>query len=112
MFLSKKQKNFSNQDLEKRIAQLEERITNLERKNLDSFQKIGFIRFNPFSETGGNVSFVIALLDGHNNGVVITSLHNRGGTRTYAKTVEKGISKYELSEDEQKAILKATNEGK
>jgi hypothetical protein len=106
-FFKKLENTLSESDLEKQIKELETRIKALEQNNFNNFQKVGFVRFNPFSETGGNMSFVIALLDGLNNGFVITSLHSRGGTRTYAKPVEKAKSKYELSKDEERAILKA-----
>jgi len=72
-----------------------------------SIQKVGLIRFNPFSETGGNQSFTIAFLDYFNNGLVISSLHGREGTRIYSKPVAAGKSKYNLSAEEIKAIEKA-----
>lgn len=93
--------------LEKRLEKIEDEIENIKTNSLAHIQKIGLVRFNPFLETGGNVSFVIALLDGMNSGFVITSLHSRGGTRTYAKPIIKGNSKFELSKDEQRAIIKA-----
>lgn len=70
-------------------------------------QKIGVVRFNPFNETGGDHSFSIALLDGKDNGVILTSLHTRERTRFYLKSIKKGKSDYELSEEEKKAIMKA-----
>jgi len=72
-------------------------------------QKVGIVRFNPFQDTGGNQSFAIALLDYYNNGLVISSLHNREGTRVYTKPIKKGQSEYSLSEEEKEAITKAKN---
>lgn len=72
-----------------------------------SIQKVGVVRFNPFKDTGGDQSFVIALLDKNNNGVVISSLYSREGTRIYTKPIEKGSSSYHLSEEEEQAITKA-----
>jgi ribosomal protein L33 len=74
-----------------------------------SIQKVGSVRFNPFADTGGNQSFVVSFLDYHNNGIVISSLHGREGTRIYAKPVLGGKSKYNLSTEEIKAIDKAIN---
>ena len=72
-------------------------------------QKIGLVRFNPFNDTGGDQSFILALIDDQNSGVVISGLHTRNGTRWYAKKVEdaKGVE-HELSIDEVKAIKVAT----
>jgi hypothetical protein len=71
-------------------------------------QKIGLVRFNPFSDTGGSQSFTLALLDGHDNGLVMTSLYARTGNRWYVKEVHLGKGKeYELSKEELSAIHKA-----
>ena len=72
-----------------------------------SIQKVGVVRFNPFKDTGGDQSFAIALLDKNSNGVVISSLYSREGTRIYTKPIEKGGSSYHLSEEEEQAIQKA-----
>lgn len=72
-----------------------------------SIHKIGIVRFNPFHDTGGDQSFAIALLDASENGIVISSIHAREGTRVYAKPIEKGESKHNLSLEENKAIKKA-----
>jgi hypothetical protein len=72
-----------------------------------SLQKIGVIRFNPFSDTGGDQSFAIALLDAEGNGIVLSSLHGRADTRIFAKQVHGGRSKHTLSDEEQDAIRKA-----
>jgi len=71
-------------------------------------QKVGLVRFNPFSQTGGNQSFSLALLNEENRGVVISSLHSREGTRLYAKMVDKGkINARRFSDEEKEAIDKA-----
>lgn len=69
--------------------------------------KVSLIRFNPFKETGGDHSFVLALLDKKSTGVVVTILHARQGTRIYAKDIVNGKSEIELSAEERKALDKA-----
>lgn len=71
-------------------------------------QKIGLVRFNPFNDTGGDQSFILALVDDKDSGVVVSGLHTRNGTRWYAKKVHdgKGVD-HELSSDEVKAIKMA-----
>ena len=77
----------------------------LDKEGQSHIQKIGLVRFNPFKDTGGDQSFILALVDGQDTGVVISSLHTRTGTRWYAKGVVYGKgAEYELSEDEQKAL--------
>jgi hypothetical protein len=73
-----------------------------------SITKVGVVRFNPFKDTGGDQSFAIALMDSNNNGLVISSLYSREGTRIYTKPIEAAKSiNYNLSEEEQEAISKA-----
>ncbi|MFZ3301863.1 MAG: DUF4446 family protein [Microgenomates group bacterium] len=97
-----KQKDFINNTKEiKEIKSEFEIFKNLSKANI---QKVGLIKFNPFNETGGDHSFSLALLDGHKNGIIITSLHTRERTRLYIKDVSSGKSKIELSSEEQKAL--------
>jgi len=97
-------------NLEKRnLEELSRKIKLTNEEILHHVQKVGIVRFNPFSDTGGNQSFVLAILDGTDSGVVLTSLHNRKITRWYAKNVQngKGVD-HSLSEEEKKAIQKAS----
>jgi hypothetical protein len=77
-----------------------------------SVTKVGLVRFNPFSDAGGDQSFSIALLDSKDNGIVVSSLHGREGTRVYSKPIKAGESEYNLTEEERKAIGKAQMQGK
>ncbi|MTI48634.1 DUF4446 family protein [Sporosalibacterium faouarense] len=74
-----------------------------------SVQKVGFIRYNAFSEMGNDLSFSIAMLDDKINGFVITSIYGRDECNTYAKSIINGKSKYNLSEEEIEAINRAIN---
>lgn len=71
-------------------------------------QRIGLLRFNPFKETGGDQSFVMALLDDNRNGIVLSGLYSRSGMRWYAKKIKEGKGlEHSLSEEEKEAIAKA-----
>ncbi len=70
-------------------------------------QKVAILRFNPFQEQGGDQSFSIALLDGQDSGVIITSLHSQQENRVYAKPIEQGKSKYPLSAEEEQVLSRA-----
>lgn len=96
-------------EAKKGIAHLSSRCDTIEKESLLHIQKIGLLRFNPFKDTGGDQSFILALLDASDTGVVITALYSRSGTRWYAKRVVKAKgSEHELSEDEKKALKMAT----
>jgi len=102
-------KDISNQfkDLEKKMEIISHELENLKKTGKFSIQKMGVVRYNPFSGVGSNQSFSLALLDGNNDGMVITSLYARDGNRVYGKPVRDGKSEYSLSEEEKKAIEKA-----
>ena len=84
------------------------RTTAVEQELLGAFSRVGLTRFNPFEgDTGGNQSFVLALLDGRGDGFVVSSLHARAVTRLYAKSVSGGTSEAALSDEESAALKQA-----
>ena len=92
-------------DSQRRIAELVLRCEKIENDGKIHVQKVGLLRFNPFKDTGGNQSFVLAVLDACDSGIVITNLHARGTSRWYAKSVKEGKGiEHELSTEEKEAI--------
>lgn len=92
------------------IEEISKLCEQLKRDGSLHIQKIGLLRFNPFHDTGGDQSFILALVDSNDTGVVISSLHTRTGTRWYAKAVKAGKGQeYELSNEEQRALKSATS---
>lgn len=91
-----------------KLKQTEQNIIELNEACTFHVQQVGIIRFNPFDDTGGSQSFSLALLDGKDAGIVVTSLHGRTGNRWYLKEIESGTGKtVELSKEEKAAIKKA-----
>lgn len=68
------------------------------------------VRYNAFQEVGSDLSFSIALLDDEQNGLVLSSIYGRDESRTYAKPVEGGASRYTLTEEEQQVIQQAAED--
>ena len=96
------------QTSQKDIDSLKLRCGTIEKDGLLHIQKIGLLRFNPFKDTGGDQSFILAFVDGNNTGVVISGLYSRSGTRWYAKRVVDGKgTEHELSDEEKKALKEA-----
>ncbi len=99
------EQNKALKEFDKDIQELFEISNRVHNLALKSLHRVGIVRFNPFKDIGGDQSFAIALLDGKNSGLVISSLHTREGTRVYAKPVVNGESqKYPLTEEEKQAI--------
>ena len=92
----------------KEVKELLSRLEETEKEVAGHIQKVGLVRFNPFTDMGGNQSFALAVLDGKDSGIVISGLHSRDSTRLYAKLVKKGKPvKLEFSKEEKEAINKA-----
>lgn len=90
------------------LSAAKQEMTTIKENSRYHFQKLGFLRFNPFEDTGGDQSFCLCLLDQNNNGIVITSLHSRDATRLYAKTVDASVGKKaDFSEEEWRAYQEA-----
>ena len=70
------------------------------------YQKTGIVKYNAFKGMGGNLSFVIALLDDNNSGFILNSVHSREGCYTYIKEIVRGESYIELSEEERQCLEK------
>ncbi|HHE45973.1 MAG TPA: DUF4446 family protein [Candidatus Moranbacteria bacterium] len=99
--------------LDKDIQELYNISNQINHLSFRSLHKVGLIRFNPFKDVGGNQSFSIALLNGKNNGLVLSSLFTREGARIYAKSVVDGKSlKHPFSKEEKQAIAKAIGKSK
>ncbi len=69
------------------------------------FQKIGVVRFNAFGRVGNDQSFVLALLDKEDSGLLINFIYTPDGMRVYTKRVKNGKGEeYQLSDEEQRVI--------
>lgn len=92
----------------KDIAFLKSACDKIEHEGTFHIQKIGLHRFNPFKDTGGDQSFILALVDGNDTGVIISGLYSRSGTRWYAKRVEHGKAiDHQLSDEEMVTLKEA-----
>jgi hypothetical protein len=71
-----------------------------------SIRQVETIRFNPFIDAGSNQSFAISFLNDEGDGVVISSLYARDRMSIFAKPIENGKSKFELSNEEKEVLEK------
>jgi hypothetical protein len=95
------------QRLEGAAIQLAEGEKRLGEALRSSIRHIGLVRFDAFEDMGGRLSFSAAMLDDNGDGIVITSINGRQDTRCYAKTVLRGTSVHNLSDEEEQAIREA-----
>lgn len=67
-------------------------------------QKVSIVRYRAFEDVGSDLSFSIALLDQNNDGVILTGIYGRNESTTYAKPIDRGISRYDLSQEEKHVL--------
>jgi len=94
-------------EVDQRLSELNSNYRHLIDTSSLASQKISIVRFNPFGDTGGDQSFSLAVLDAHDSGYILTSIHSRTGTRVYVKPIDFGTSKYTLSTEEKQALGQA-----
>lgn len=95
-------------DLKEDVDGLTKHLSDVENLGLKHIQRVELLRYNPYDDTGGDQSFSLAMLDDKGNGIVVTSLHARSGTRVFAKPISSGeVGKHRLSEEENQVIRKA-----
>lgn len=69
-----------------------------------TFQKVGIVRYDAFQTMGGMLSFSLALLNDHDDGFIMNSVHSSDGCYSYTKEIRNGICDISLGEEEQKAL--------
>lgn len=72
-----------------------------------SLRHLSVVRYDAFSDTGGHLSWSVAVLDDSGSGMVLTSIHGRQDTRSYAKAVTEWESEQQLSPEEEEALRHA-----
>lgn len=70
----------------------------------ETLKHLAVVRYDAFGDTGGKLSWSMALLDDKGDGVVLTSINSRADARTYAKEVRAFASEAKLSPEEEEAI--------
>jgi hypothetical protein len=95
-------------DEAKKIAEEARNIyNNVDKRVNGCLQKVSVIRYKAFDDVGSDLSFSIALLDNNKNGVILTGIYGRNDSTTYAKPIDNGISRYDLSDEEMHVLNEA-----
>ena len=79
-------------------------IQSLNHDAATALRHVAVIRYDAFGDMGGHLSWSVALLDDSGYGVVLTSIHGRSDSRTYAKNVSDWSSTQQLSPEEEESI--------
>lgn len=94
-------------DVKKKTEYMNELYKSMEQRLKGCYQKMSVVRYRAFEDVGSDLSFSVALLDNNDDGLILTGIFGRNESTTYAKPIDKGISRYELSEEENKVLQDA-----
>jgi hypothetical protein len=87
-----------------RIAALETELAQVRGDLTQALRHVAVVRYDAFGDMGGRMSFSAAVVDDDGDGFVISSIHARGESRTYAKGIVGGDSEVVLSPEERQAL--------
>ena len=97
------------EELKKSTEETENRINQALGNLTSTFHKLGIVKYDAFKEMGGNLSFVVCLLDDNDTGFILNTMHGRNSSYTYIKEIIKGEAYSTLGEEEKEALSKAKN---
>jgi hypothetical protein len=86
---------------------LRQEVAALKAENAQALRHVAVVRYDAFTDTGGQLSWSMALLDDSGSGVVLTAIQGRNDSRSYAKNVAGWSSETQLSPEEEDAITHA-----
>ncbi len=87
-----------------RITALESSVALLRGGLEQGLQHVAVVRYDAFGDMGGRMSFSAAIIDDRGDGMVLSSIHARSESRTYAKGIVGGKSDVTLSPEERHAL--------
>ncbi len=82
-------------------------IKDIQKQLAYCYQKLGIVRYDAFSQVGGQLSFCVALLNEKDDGFILNSVQSSEGCYTYTKEIKKGECAVTLGEEEKKALDQA-----
>ncbi len=99
----------------KKVVEKSEQL-DVENKRIDALlqtavTRVGVVRFRAFEDMGSDLSYAVALLDSHNDGVVLSSIFGREDSRSYVKPITNGSSSYTMTQEEEQALHDAMAKG-
>lgn len=93
--------------LDRKVTGIGERVDAVRDHVAAGLRHVSVVRYDAFGDMGGRLSFSAAIVDDDGDGLVISSIHARGESRTYAKGVVGGRSEITLTPEERQALSAA-----
>lgn len=72
----------------------------------NNISKISSLKYDSTPDSGGKMSFSLAMLNENNSGIVLTNIYMREGSFLYLREITEGKCDIELSDEEKKVVNK------
>jgi uncharacterized protein YoxC len=89
------------------ISSFSKKFEEYEKDNKHAIQKIAVVRFNAFDDISGDLSFSLAALNCHNDGIIITSIYGHDSSTAFLREITNGKATIHLMDEEEKALRQA-----
>lgn len=87
-----------------RLEQVEQELSGVRGDLAQALRHVAVVRYDAFGDMGGRMSFSAAIVDDLGDGMVLSSIHARGESRTYAKGIVGGDAEVVLTPEERQAL--------
>ncbi len=92
------------------MGQLQVQVAELDRVVARSIRRVGLVRFDLNDAIRGELSFALCLLDGRDNGLMITSNYTLEQCRVFVRGILNGKALHDLMPEEEEALQQALDE--
>jgi len=92
------------------MDELKVEMTELERVMSRALRRVGLVRYDSNDEIRGNLSFALCMLDGRDNGLMLTSNYSLDGCRVFVRGILAGKAQHDLMPEEAEALAQALSE--
>jgi hypothetical protein len=89
------------------VVGLRQEVAALAAEAKGALRHLGLVRYDAFADSGGRLSWSLALVDDQGDGVVLTAIHGRSEARSYAKSLASWSCDQPMSPEEQDAVKSA-----
>ena len=69
-----------------------------------TYSKCGLVKYDALDNMSGKISFAFVLLNEHNDGFLMNSIHTRNGSYVYLRDIKNGLCDVKLGEEETQAL--------
>ncbi len=92
---------------QERIEEISKSLKIVEDLQSTTIQKVGLVNYDAFEYLTNKLSYSLCILDGNNNGFIMTSIFGREQSSSYIKTITNAKCSEKLSEEEKEALKEA-----